>query len=226
MRDDSRRKWVNWGVRLFWIFFALALLFLVPFLVWGERFDGWFSGDAAVEWLRGYGGWAWAAGVILLALDLFLPIPGTAVMAALGLIYGALVGGLIAAAGSVLSGLLAYALCRGLGRSAARRIVGEKGLAESEALFGRAGGWMVVLSRWLPLVPEVVACMAGLARMRLRVFFVALVCGSVPLAFVFSAIGAAGANRPVAALVVSMVLPPLLWFLVRPIFLRRAKSGG
>lgn len=208
-------------MRLFWIFLGLAIAVLIPFFIWGEGFERTFTQDGAVAWLHGYGRWAWAAGVGLLVLDLFLPVPATAVVAALGFVYGAVVGGLIAAAGLILSGLMAYGLCRLLGRRAARRILGEKDLERGERLFRRVGGWLVVLSRWLPVFPEVIACMAGLTRMPAPMFVTALVCGSVPLAFLFAAIGHAGGEHPLMAITLSAALPPLLWLAVQPLFKAR-----
>ena len=39
--------------------------------------------------LRGYGSWAWALGIAIIWADILLPIPQTAVIAALGIMYGA-----------------------------------------------------------------------------------------------------------------------------------------
>ncbi|NIP94217.1 MAG: DedA family protein, partial [Akkermansiaceae bacterium] len=72
--------------------------------------------------------------------DLFLPIPGTVVMSALGYIYGLWLGGLFAALGSILAGLLAYGLCRLLGRGAAEWIAGKEDLAKGEEVFGGSAG--------------------------------------------------------------------------------------
>ncbi len=83
-------------------------------------------------------------------------------------------------------------LCRGFGRPLALRLLGPRDLEQGERLFARTGGWLVVLSRWLPIFPEVIACMAGLARMPLWTFLIALLCGSAPLGFAFAAIGHAG----------------------------------
>ena len=198
-------------MRLFLIFLGLALLFLIPFLIWGEGWEAAFAQGGAVDWLRRYGQWAWAAGLLLLMADVLLPLPATVVMSALGFVYGPVVGGLLSAAGATLSGLLAYGLCRMLGRRAAARLLGEKDLEKGERLFADVGGWIVAFSRWLPLLPEVVACMAGLIRMPWRIFVVAVACGSVPLGFVFAAIGHAGVERPVLALGLSALLPLLLW---------------
>ena len=209
-------------MRLLGLFLLLALAVLIPFALWGEGFERSFSPEGAAAWLAAYGHWAAAAGILLLMSDLFLPVPATAVMAALGYIYGPLTGGLIATLGSFLSGALAYLLCRWLGRRAAVGLLGAQELARGERLFARAGGWLVVLSRWLPVFPEVIACMAGLARMPPRAFFAALACGSAPLGFVFAAIGHAGADHPILAIALSAGLPPLLWLAVQPHF--RARS--
>ncbi len=206
-------------------FLGLALVVIVPFLIWGGDLERALSAEAAAGWLRHYGAWAWAAGIALLVSDLFLPIPATAVMTALGLVYGALLGGLIGAAGSVLAGAAGYLLCRALGRAMAARILGARGLAEGERLFRTLGGWLVVLSRWLPVFPEVVACMAGLTRMPPATFMLALACGVLPLSFAFAALGSAGQGHPGLALAASALAPPLLWLLVRPVFDKLQRRG-
>lgn len=213
-------------MRLVWIFLILALLVLIPFLIWGESWERHFTGDGAVDWLREYGAWAWAAGLLLLAADLVLPIPGTAVMAALGFVYGPVWGGLIGASGSFLSGNLAYGLCRLLGRRAAVRLIGERDLRQGEEIFAKLGGWLVAWSRWLPLLAEVMACLAGLVRMPWPTFALAMVCGSVPMAFTFAIVGHAGVDHPGLALVLSAALPPLLWAVIQPFVRRRMKRAG
>ena len=203
--------------RLLLTFLAIAVLIALPFFVWGDRLEALFTGDGAVDQINRYGSFAWAIAIVLLLSDLALPIPTTAVMSALGIIYGPLLGGVIAATGSVVSGLTGYGLCRVFGRPLARSLSGDKALADGERLFAGAGGWIVVLSRWLPVVSEVMACMAGLARMPFALFFGALLCGSVPLGFVFAAIGHIGEDRPVITLGIATVLPVVLWLVFRPL---------
>jgi len=215
-------------VRLVWLFLILVVLVLLPFAVWGDVFSGYFDLQNTSEVLIKPGrAWAWAVGVALLILDLILPIPGTMVMSALGFIYGPFAGGIVAGAGSLLSGLLAYGFCRMLGRPAARWIAGEKGLVRGELLFsGAAGGWLVALSRWLPVFPEVISCVAGLTLMPFRRFCLALACGTLPLGFAFAAIGHWGHEHPTFALVLSAGLPPLLWVILGPIVARDRESSG
>ncbi len=148
---------------------------------------------------QGRGHWGWVVGIGLLVADIALPIPSTVVMSALGWMYGWWWGGLAAGAGSFLSGVIAYALCRWLGRPAARWIAGEDGLRRGEELFQKRGGWLVALSRWMPVLPEAVACLAGLVRMPWRPF---------------------GHSSPAWALLLSALLPIALWLLARRILRR------
>ncbi len=211
--------------RLVVVFVGLAALVLVPFLLWGETLEAALDPALLAARLQAQGQLATVVAVGLLWSDLVLPIPATAVMSALGFVHGALLGGLLGAAGSMLAGLTGYAICRAIGARGARAILGAEGLAEGERLFARVGAWLVLLSRWLPVFPEVVACMAGLARMHLPTFLVALAAGSWPMATAFAALGAFGLERPGLALAASALVPPVIWVLVRPLALRVARSG-
>lgn len=204
---------------------ALAAVFCIPFLFWGGDFMRWFTGDAALVWIRGWGAWGWLAVIGLLMSDLLLPLPATPVMSAAGYLYGPWIGGLVSAAGSVAGGQLGYWLCRCFGRGLAARLAGEEQLDGHETFFRRRGPLLVAASRWLPLLPEVVSCLAGLTRMPARTFTVALLCGSVPLGFVYAAIGAAGQENPRLALGLSVLAPPLLWALVGP-WVRRGRTSS
>ncbi|HMB48520.1 MAG TPA: VTT domain-containing protein [Afifellaceae bacterium] len=212
--------------RLFFTFLAVVVLVALPFFLWGERIEALFTGDGAVDQLSRYGSFAWAIAIVLLLSDLALPVPTTAVMSALGIIYGPWLGGAVAATGSVISGLAGYGLCRAFGRPLALWLSGAGALQDGERLFAGAGGWIILLSRWLPVLSEVMACMAGLARMPFALFLGALVCGSVPMGFVFAAIGHIGEDRPVMTLVVATVLPIVLWLAVRPLLRRWTQAAA
>jgi uncharacterized membrane protein YdjX (TVP38/TMEM64 family) len=175
----------------------------------------------AVLTLRKYESWAWALGIALIWADLVLPVPQAAVIAALGIIYGTLLGGLLGSFALITSGLLGYVLMLTSARRYARRFVGPRSLDKMESWFNRGGAWAIVLTRSLPYsVPEAMVFLAGLAGMPMRKFIAALTLGSVPIAFVFAAIGAGWANQPILALVVSYVLPisllPIALYLMRP----------
>ena len=177
------------------------------------------ANDAVLE-LRNYGSWAWAAGIALIWADLVLPVPQTAVIAALGIIYGTLLGGLLGSFALITGGLLGYGLMRTSARRFAHRFVGPRSRHKMERFFDRGGAWAIVLTRSLPYsVPEATVFLAGLAGMPLRKFAAALTLGSVPTAFTFAAIGEGWADQPIVALAVSYVLPiallPVALFLMR-----------
>jgi uncharacterized membrane protein YdjX (TVP38/TMEM64 family) len=174
----------------------------------------------AVLMLQKYNAWAWAVGIALIWADLVLPVPQTVVIAALGTIYGTVLGGLLGSAGLITSGLLGYALMLTSARRMVQRFIGPQSLNTMESLFKRAGAWSIVLTRSLPYsVPEALVFLAGIAGMPLGKFTVALAVGSVPTAFAFAAIGAGWADQPILALAVSYVLPivllPIALYLVR-----------
>jgi uncharacterized membrane protein YdjX (TVP38/TMEM64 family) len=197
------------------LFFALAVLFAVPFLILGERFDALLHQDRLLDWFGAFRSTAWLIAIALLVSDLLLPIPNTMVMAALGVIYGPVLGGLVATVGNCSSGLLGYLIGRRFGRPLARRLLGEADLAAAETLFARSGGWMVAASRWLPVLPEAIACMAGLAGMPAATFGLALLCGSAPLGFGVAGLGYAGSGHPLLTIALCALLPLPVWYLLR-----------
>ena len=202
------------GHRVLATLVALLLVGTIgPWLIWGEAFERSFSLVGTLAWLRELGPWAAAAGVGLLVADIALPIPSTIVMSALGATYGFWVGGLLSILGSMLAGLTAYGLARWAGRPAAIWIAGEDSLVRTEELFARGGAWLVLTSRWLPILPEAVACLAGLARMPFRTFFWALMVGSVPLGLTFAWVGTLTEDREGLALALSAGLPIGAWLL-------------
>ncbi|MCB9853478.1 MAG: TVP38/TMEM64 family protein [Phycisphaerales bacterium] len=212
-------------MRLFVVIIALTVLFTAPLLFFGDTFDVALSGDEAVARLRGYGDWAWIVGIGLIVADLVLPIPATAVMAALGIIYGPVIGGVLSGVASFLAGAIAYLATRMIGHRAAVFIVGERDLARTEKFFDRAGGYAVAFSRPLPILPEVTACLAGLAAMRRRVFFVALGIGSFVTGFAYAWVGHAGASNPGMAMLIGAVIPVAIWPIARRMLKQRDMGG-
>jgi uncharacterized membrane protein YdjX (TVP38/TMEM64 family) len=174
----------------------------------------------AVLMLRQYEGWTWVLGILLMWVDMILPVPQTAVIAALGIIYGTLLGALLGSFGLITGGLFGYVLMRTAARRYVHRFIGPRSLGKLERLFDQGGAWAIVLTRSLPYsVPEAMAFFAGLAGMPLAKFVAALTVGSVPVAFGFAAIGAGWAHQPVVALGISyvlpIVLPPIALYVIR-----------
>lgn len=197
----------------------LGLFFLLGWALFGPGLEEAWGGGRLAARFEEAKSWAWLAGLVLLVADLVLPIPGTVVMSALGAVYGFWLGGLLAAGGGMLAGCFGYGVGRFFDEKTARKWLGEKDFEKGKLLFTRRGAWVVAGSRALPILPEVLACMAGLLRMPFGKFSVALACGSLPMGFLFAWVGAVGREAPAWGLIFSIAFPALLWGLA--VFFRK-----
>jgi uncharacterized membrane protein YdjX (TVP38/TMEM64 family) len=190
---------------------VLAGLVLGAWWIWGGAWDAQFTLAGSVQWLERAGPWAWAAGIFLLIVDLALPVPSTIVISALGYCYGVFLGGCIASVGLMASGILGYGVGLCFGENVARKWLGDRDFENGRHIFTSRGAWIVALSKALPILPEVIACTAGLLRMPFRRFVFSLGCGSLPMGFLFAAIGHIGRDAPGWAFGLSLLIPALLW---------------
>jgi uncharacterized membrane protein YdjX (TVP38/TMEM64 family) len=207
-------------MRIAVIVFVMVGLLAINFLVFAATLEQWVASAEGLTWLRRQGPLAGLAGAGLIASDLFLPMPSTGVMAALGEIYGGLVGGLYALLGSLSGGLGAYGLVKLLGERGAQLIAGKKNLTRLSRFFHRSGAWAIATTRVIPVVPEVLCCLAGLAPMPFGRFCIALLCGSLPIAFLFTYFGSMSEEEPVTVILTAIAIPALLflpafWFMTR-----------
>ena len=190
-----------------------SALMIGSFFLWGGDFGLLFSENGVPKTL-GPNGWLLVVG--LLMLDVFLPVPATAALAALGMTYGPWLGGIYGCLGTFLAGCLGYGLCRLANERVARFLVGDLGMAMGKRFFARSGTWAIALSRWTILLPELLSCFAGLVRMPAKTYFAALVCGVVPMSFAYAWIGSTetAQKNPLLALGLSAAVPVLLWAVV------------
>lgn len=197
--------------RLFLVVVGITAVVTAPLVVFGDALDARFADGKGVAMLREHGGWASLVAIALIVSDIVLPVPTPAVMAALGMLYGPWTGGLISSAGSILAGLVAYWSCRLAGKRAARFLLGPDNLSRLSRFFGRIGLAAIALSRWMPVLPEALACLAGMSRMPAPRFTFALTVGGLAMGFTFAALGTAYAERPVLGLVLSALVPLAAW---------------
>jgi uncharacterized membrane protein YdjX (TVP38/TMEM64 family) len=198
----------------------LIVIVIVPFAIWGEALTGFLSPNPDTGEFSTGRQMFWAVAIGLLVADIAIPIPTTSVVAALGIVYGPILGALIGTVGAMTAAAAGWTIGRFLGRPVAAYLVGDA-LEGGEKLFARHGGWIVALSRWAPVLPEVVSAVAGVSRMPFGVFMAAALCGVAPFCLVFAIVGHLGADWPVITLVVSAVAPFILWCLAKKLGLAR-----
>ena len=198
-------------MRLIGLALALCIFFLLAWWMFGSGLEQAWDMRGLVGRFDEAKDWAWLIGLGLLLADLLLPIPGTIVMSALGAVYGFWLGGLIASVGSMLAGMLGYGVGKFFKESFSRKWLGERDFERGKAMFGRNGAWVVAVSRAVPILPEVLTCMAGLLRMPFGKFCLALACGAVPMGFLFAWIGTVSGGNPEWGLAFSLGVPAVLW---------------
>lgn len=201
---------ISFHAKLTIIIVAVTFALLIPFFLWGDAMDKYFMSQEYRQWIESARAYAWAVGIALIVADLFLPIPSPPVMAGLGAVYGAFWGGVFATAGSILAGLLAYGLARGVGIKAARRLASDDELTRFQHFFDTWGGGGIVVSRSLPVLPEVLTLLAGLAKMHFGRFCFSLALGSLPVGFICAWTGDK-ANSSTMMIRVITLIPLGLW---------------
>lgn len=189
---------------------VVVAVLLTPYFLWHEQMDAYFASPEYQSWLRSIRPYAWLMGIGLIVGDLVLPIPTPPVMSTMGTLYGTLLGGTIAAGGSILAGMFAYGVARLMGERGARMLASERELAEFRRFFDSWGTAGIIASRALPVVPEVMTLLAGMAGMNFGRFVLALVVGSIPVGLVLAWAGAE-AGHSAALLLVLTLIPAGLW---------------
>lgn len=209
-------------VRLVLGLLILAAMVAVPFAIWGDAVEAKLSVEAAVAWLRA-SRWAALAVVALHAADILLPVPSTALTTAMGVVYGPVIGGLMASAGALLGAAIGYWLCRAMGPQTAKVLAGKDGLVQARALFDRWGLALIAASRWVPVLPETMAFLCGLLRLNALWFLGAVALGAVPKAFIFAWLGHVGRETPVLVIALGVALPIAVMIVVD--LVRRARQS-
>jgi uncharacterized membrane protein YdjX (TVP38/TMEM64 family) len=197
--------------RFMLLFLALSVLVLLVFLLWGGAFETGFSAAGSARYFRDHPRTAGGLGVGLLVADLLLPIPTTGVIGGLGAALGAVPGFLWGWLGLSLAGLLGYGLARLGGERWADRLASPAEQAQFRVWFDTWGSLAIVISRLLPILPEVLSVLAGLYRMHARRFIPAVILGSVPPALIFAWLGSEAREHPGPALWAMVLILSAAW---------------
>jgi len=214
------------GTGLRWSLFAgvVLALILVPFLLFEERIVRF----SEVLLQDSTGGLPVAVAVVLLlASDLFIPVPSSFVATASGLLLG-LVPGIAATWVGLQSGALAgYGVGRLARRRVAARILGEAELQRATGAYARWGGLSLIASRAVPVLAEGSVVIAGVARMPLLRFSCLVGTSNVAIAAIYAGVGAyvRDVNTFLLAFAASILIPGSLMLLLRALSAHGARSA-
>lgn len=178
-------------------------------------------------YLHGFGAWGPLVSITLMILQVILaPIPASVVQLSNGIVYGIWFGALLNLVGQMAGALLAFAISRVLGRSAAERLVGkidEHGTIEQ--WLDRWGSKALFITRALPGMPsDFASYLVGLTRMPVRTYATVSLLGYVPQSIAYAWLGDSAMTWfwwiMAGGLVLSGIIAVIVWIM------RRRQAGG
>ena len=149
----------------------------------------------------------------LLFSDLFVAMPTLTIMLLAGYFLGPVAGAIASIAGLTLAGFCGYFLSHRYGDRLLRIVVKKPQQREDAiASFRSHGVTTILLSRAVPILPEVSACMAGLTAMPLYRFALAWLASTVSYAIIATYAGSISTvSDPTLAVLPAVGLTGALW---------------
>lgn len=176
------KPWLRWTA----LTCLVLAVILIPFALWEDALTAWSArllapaaGRAALVLVV----------LLLLASDVFLPIPSSFVSAGAISLLGAVTGGLAIALGMTLGSWLGYLVGRFGGEPVAARVAGPSELSRARSLMASHGTWLVLVCRGVPVLAEASTLLAGATRVSAARFALATALGNVGLAASYATIG-------------------------------------
>lgn len=201
--------------RLWWMIGAAVAVPIVPFLLAGDWIEQTLT--TAVGALAGRPLATAAAVVTVLATDLFLPVPATAVATLAGQTLGPALAGFCVWTGMMISSAIGFEASRRFGTPVAERFCRPAELADAAKGFRRWGAAALILTRPMPVLAEACVLLAGVHAFPRGQFYPIVAAATAALAAIFVALGwfSRGGDWTAAVLMTSAVLPLLLAVLLR-----------
>ncbi|NOX43158.1 MAG: VTT domain-containing protein [Gammaproteobacteria bacterium] len=161
----------------------LAILFASTFLVF--KFTGILSVEdikAIFQTLKSQPAYLIGGLVVLLLFaDLFVAVPTMTVIILAGFFLGFQAGALFALVGLACAALTGYFLSLFWGEKLLRKLSqDEQQLQQMQTLFQQHGVLVLILSRAMPILPEISVCLAGASKMPFARFLLGWSLGSLP----------------------------------------------
>ena len=146
--------------------------------------------------------------IILLFADLFVAIPTLTICILAGYFLGFGLGATAALIGVMFAGICGYWMSRFYGERFLKRLLKQElQRQELKASFKQHGFVMILLSRAMPILPEVSACLAGMTFMPFLRFMLAWILVSLPYVLIAAYSGSISSlNDPKPAIITAVAL--------------------
>ena len=194
-------------------FHVVVLLFVVaPFLFWGDQFDA-----LAIEILEGKrASELFIATAVVLAADLVIPVPSSAVSVSAGMLLGAPIGFLACFLGLTLGCVAGYGAGYYFRRYHFNRWHDDHEFRELSMQLSRQGYIILLACRGIPIVAEMSVMVAGFHRYPFLKFVMVTALGNAILAGIYAFVGETVHNLcSIYLLVATFFMIPAITFSVR-----------
>ncbi len=195
----------------------LAVLFaipIVPFVWLGETFEA-----SLLRALREPSSPSTVSGWVIgmLASDMFLPVPSSAVITYAGGVLGVVAGTVTSWIGLSLGAVGGFGLARLFGESIARRFSESEDIERMSRFTQRHGATALVLTRALPILAEACVLMLGASGLSWRRFLLPMLVSNLLLSLTYAACGAyfQDSNAFPVAIIASGAVPLIAALLIR-----------
>jgi len=197
--------------RLLILIVIVLLIPIVPFVAMGAWFEPWLESLLADKAIDTSPFIAFFSVIGVLAIDILLPIPSSAVCTFAGKQMGALLGTAACWIGLNLSAGIGYWIGRQFGRPIAMRFSDETTLDRLEKFDHRSSVACLVVCRSLPIIAEASVLLMGIKKLPAISFWPAVLLSNFGIAAALCWLGAfsAKANWFPLALAVSVGIPLL-----------------
>lgn len=179
------KRHIPW--RALGLFIFVSAVVLATFLIWGDALDVWTKD--VID--RSADNRAQVALVLflILASDIFLPIPSSIASTLCGLLLGAFLGFWVSFAAMSVSAAVGCLLGR-FASGWARRLIGDGDMASLQAFQRRCGPWSLLALRPVPILAEASTVFAGIGRSPWGQTALQLALGNAAVSLVYALVGA------------------------------------
>lgn len=184
------------------------LLIQVTGLISIDKIELWFSQIKAISPI-----YLAILIILLMIIDLFISIPTLATIILAGYFMGFLYGALSVIAGLLLMGSTGYFLGSIYGEKILHLILKDKNQRQDvRQTFNEHGFLLIIISRAIPIFPEITTCLAGISGMPYLKFLIAWSISIIPYtAFAAYAGSISSLNNPKPAIFAAIIIACILW---------------
>ena len=174
-------------------------------------------GDIALKWAGENSLHVSLVVISALTLDVFLPVPNGLTNTLAGASLGWARASFVVWLGLNAGAILGYFVGRFAGRPIAKKIVGDKDLAQAEESAKNIDTLGLILARPVPAFAELSTLAAGMIKMPFKKFFYVVVITNIGVAIIFSGLGAAALSNESSTIAFFgvAILPAILYMLYK-----------